>query len=44
MLRINLEIDVGAFEREVDTHMLKAFRPTVVEALNAAGEADVDTV
>lgn len=44
MLKINLEIDVSAFEREVDTHMAKAFQPAVVEALNAAGEAAVDAV
>jgi len=44
MLKINLEIDVAGFEREVDTHMLKAFQPAVVDALNAAGEAAVDAV
>lgn len=44
MLKINLEIDVAGFEREVDTHMLKAFRPVVVDALNTAGEAAVDAI
>jgi len=36
MLKINLEI-------EVDTHMLRAFPPAAVDALNTAGEAAVDT-
>lgn len=44
MLKISLEIDVAGFGREVDTHMLKVFRPAVVDALNAAGEAAVDAV
>ncbi|CAA2155403.1 hypothetical protein MBRA_01048 [Methylobacterium brachiatum] len=44
MLKINLEIDVPGFERQVDDHMAKAFQPAVVEALNAAGEAAVDAV
>ncbi|MFH8721849.1 heme-binding protein [Methylobacterium fujisawaense] len=44
MLKSSLKIDVAGFEREVDTHMLKAFRPAVADALNAAGEAAVDAV
>lgn len=44
MLKINLEFDVGAFEGEVDTHMLRAFHPAVVDALNTAGEAAVDAI
>lgn len=44
MLKINLEIDLQGFERQVDDHMLRAFQPAVVDALNAAGEAAVDAV
>lgn len=44
MLKIDIEIDLSAFEREVDDHMAKAFQPAVVEALNKAGEAGRDAV
>lgn len=44
MLKISLEVDVAGFEREVDTHMLKAFQLAAVEALNAAREAAADAV
>lgn len=44
MLKINIEIDVAGFERQVDDHMAKSFAPAVVEALNRAGEAGADSV
>lgn len=44
MLKIHLEIDVAAFERQVDDHMLKAFAPAVVEGLNRTGEAGADAI
>ncbi|MCJ2039870.1 hypothetical protein MKK55_13115 [Methylobacterium sp. J-059] len=37
MLKIDIEIDVAAFERQVDDLMAKAYQPAVVEALNKAG-------
>ena len=40
MVKIDIEIDLSSFEREVDDHMAKAFQPAVVAALNRAARPD----
>ncbi|MCJ2035588.1 hypothetical protein [Methylobacterium sp. J-068] len=44
MLKIDIEIDISAFEKNVDDHRVRAFQPAVVESLNKAGEARRDAV
>lgn len=44
MVKLEIEIDLSSFEREVYDHMAKAFQPAVVAALNKAGEAGRDAV